>query len=58
MSMHEIEDLVFESVLVLDEHYRPDDARVRDWLVALYAFQDGFDCSHTKGRVLDILIRQ
>ncbi|MFF5082094.1 hypothetical protein ACFY36_34025 [Actinoplanes sp. NPDC000266] len=58
MSMHEIEDLVHLSVVALDRHHPAEDGRVRDWLVALYEFQRGFDCSHTQGRVEDILIRR
>ncbi|XVV12560.1 hypothetical protein ACQP2X_48575 [Actinoplanes sp. CA-131856] len=58
MSMHEIEDLVHLSVMALDRHHPAGDGRVRDWLVALYEFQRGFDCSHTQGRVEDILIRR
>ncbi|GHJ48208.1 hypothetical protein Cs7R123_55500 [Catellatospora sp. TT07R-123] len=58
MSMHDIEDLVFESVLLLDARHPGEDDRLRDWVTALYAFQDRFDCSHTKGRVLDILLRR
>ncbi|SNY03795.1 hypothetical protein [Paractinoplanes atraurantiacus] len=58
MSMHEIEDLVHLSVVALDRHYPAEDGRVRDWLVALYEFQRRFDCSHTQGRVEEILIRR
>ncbi|MFC7245062.1 hypothetical protein ACFQO7_21515 [Catellatospora aurea] len=58
MSMHDIEDLVAESVVVLDARHAADDDRLRDWFTALYAFQAGFDCSHTQGRVLDILLRR
>lgn len=56
--MHEIEDLVFESVLLLDKHHPADDGRPRDWFVALYRFQFTFDCSITQGRVRDILLRR
>ncbi|WP_230686308.1 hypothetical protein [Catellatospora vulcania] len=58
MSMHDIEDLVSASVVVLDARHAEDDDRVRDWFTALYAFQARFDCSHTQGRVLDILLRR
>ncbi|WP_433795598.1 hypothetical protein [Actinoplanes sp. CA-252034] len=58
MSMHVIEDMVQGAVEVLDRHLPADDERVRDWLVALYAFQDGYDCSLTQHRVLDILLRR
>ncbi|GAA1409949.1 hypothetical protein ACFQZ4_03855 [Catellatospora coxensis] len=58
MSMHDIEDLVSASVVVLDARHAEDDGRLRDWFTALYAFQAGFDCSHTQGRVLDILLRR
>lgn len=56
--MHEIEDLVFESVLLLDKHHPADDGRLRDWFVSLYEFQFTFDCSITQGRVRDILLRR
>ncbi|WP_436536574.1 hypothetical protein [Actinoplanes sp. HUAS TT8] len=58
MSMHEIEDLVFESVVLLDRHHPAGDDRLRDWFVALYDFQFTFDCSITQGRVRDILLRR
>ncbi len=58
VSMHEIEDLVFESVLLLDKHHPAGDRRLRDWFVALYEFQFTFDCSITQGRVRDILLRR
>ncbi|GAB7051583.1 hypothetical protein [Catenuloplanes indicus] len=57
MSEHLIEDLVEDSVRTLDRHHAEDDDRVRDWLVALYAFQRTHDCSLTQGRVLDVLLR-
>ncbi|WP_323451568.1 hypothetical protein [Streptomyces yaizuensis] len=56
--MHEIEDLVADSVRVLDGHAEPDDPRVRDWFAALYGFQSGYDCSFTHFRVMDILLRR
>ncbi|MGW1280970.1 hypothetical protein ACWD4V_28980 [Streptomyces tsukubensis] len=58
MSLHEIEDLVADSVRVLDGHTAPDDPGVRDWFTALYGFQVGYDCSFTHFRVLDILLRR
>ncbi|WP_432994167.1 hypothetical protein [Dactylosporangium sp. CA-233914] len=58
MSMHEIEDLVHLSVLALDAHHAEDDDRLRDWFPVLYDFQRGYDCSHTMGRVEDILLRR
>ncbi|KUF15052.1 hypothetical protein [Streptomyces silvensis] len=58
MSMHEIEDLVADSVRVLDSHAAPDDPRVRGWFAALYDFQSGYDCSFTHFRVLDALMRR
>ena len=54
MSQHELEDTVADSVRVLHEHHHGDDHR--DLFVALYAFQAGFDCGFTHGRVLDILV--
>ncbi|MER6913584.1 hypothetical protein ABT354_18100 [Streptomyces sp. NPDC000594] len=58
MSLHEIEDLVAESVRVLDARTGPDDPRVRGWFAALYTFQSGYDCSFTHFRVMDILLRR
>ncbi|MFJ4688782.1 hypothetical protein [Streptomyces sp. NPDC088789] len=58
MSMHEIEDLVADSVRVLDLHTPSDDARVRDWFAVLYGFQGRYDCSFTHFRVMDILLRR
>jgi hypothetical protein len=57
MSMHEIEDLVHASILVLDKASGDDD-RLRDWFVRLYEFQNTYDCSWTMGRVEEILIRR
>ncbi|MEU8658230.1 hypothetical protein [Actinoplanes philippinensis] len=42
MSMHAIEDMAQGAVEVLDRHFPADDQRVRDWIVALSAFQDGY----------------
>lgn len=58
MSEHEIEDLVADSVRVLDGRSAPDDPRVRDWFAALYRFQNGHDCSFTHFRVMDALLRR
>ncbi|MCM2389730.1 hypothetical protein [Streptomyces albipurpureus] len=58
MSMHEIEDLVADSVRVLDAHTASDDPRVRDWFAVLYDFQRGYDCSFTHFRVMDVLLRR
>ncbi|MEO3973629.1 hypothetical protein [Streptomyces sp. CAU 1734] len=58
MSAHEIEDLVADSIRVLDDHTEPDDPRVRDWFAALYGFQSVYDCSFTHFRVMDILLRR
>ncbi|WP_433606075.1 hypothetical protein ACQP2P_29085 [Dactylosporangium sp. CA-139114] len=54
MSEHDIEDLVHASILILDRIRHP---RLRDWCTTLYAFQRTHDCSHTMGRVEDILLR-
>ncbi|MEU7872213.1 hypothetical protein [Dactylosporangium sp. NPDC049140] len=54
MSEHDIEDLVCDSILILDRSGHP---RLRDHCTALYGFQRGRDCSHTMGRVEDILLR-
>ncbi|WP_216588394.1 hypothetical protein [Streptomyces brasiliscabiei] len=58
MSEHVIEDLVADSIRLLDRHAPADDPRVRDWIARLYDFQDGFDCSFTRFRVRDILLRR
>lgn len=56
MSEHLIEDLVADTVLLLDAHAPAGDPRPRDWFAALYRFQDGFDCSFTRFRVMDALL--
>ncbi|MFE7131199.1 hypothetical protein ACFVIM_10100 [Streptomyces sp. NPDC057638] len=58
MSQHEIEDLVADSIRILDAHTAPDDPRVRGWFAALYRFQGGYDCSFTHFRVMDVLLRR
>lgn len=59
MSDHEVEDLVEQSIRALDScHPAADDVRVRDWIGALYRFQDRFDCSFTRFRVREILLRR
>ncbi|MER5966405.1 hypothetical protein [Streptomyces sp. NPDC002057] len=58
MSDHVIEDLIADSVRVLDRHSGSDDPRVRDRIGALYGFESGFDCSFTRFRVMDILLRR
>ncbi|EGX61536.1 hypothetical protein SZN_02332 [Streptomyces zinciresistens K42] len=58
MSEHVIEDLVADSVGVLDAYAGVGDPRVRDWLAVLYGFESAFDCSFTRFRVLDVLLRR
>ncbi|MEU0986100.1 hypothetical protein [Streptomyces sp. NPDC005953] len=58
MSLHDIEDLVADSVRLLDVHTEPGDPRVRDWFAMLYDFQNGYDCSFTHFRVMDALLRR
>ncbi|ANZ41369.1 hypothetical protein BBK82_40830 [Lentzea guizhouensis] len=58
MSEHLIEDLVADSVVVLDGHAGEGDPRVRDWFAALYDFESGHDCSFTRFRVMDVLLRR
>lgn len=58
MSEHLIEDLVADSILVLDGHAEAGDPRVRDWFAVLYGFESGFDCSFTRFRVMDVLLRR
>ncbi|MGW1927903.1 hypothetical protein [Streptomyces sp. NPDC001919] len=57
MSEHVIEDLVADSVRVLDRHGPGDESRLRDQIAVLYHFESGFDCSFTKFRVMDVLLR-
>ncbi|TXS12181.1 hypothetical protein EAO70_27995 [Streptomyces sp. adm13(2018)] len=57
MSDHLIEDLVADSVRVLDQHGQGDDSGLRDQIAVLYAFERGYDCSFTKFRVMDTLLR-
>ncbi|WP_020551533.1 hypothetical protein [Embleya scabrispora] len=56
--MHEIEDLVEDSIRILHAHHGPDEPRLREWFAVLYGFQDRFDCSFTHFRVMDILVRR
>ncbi|MET8981097.1 hypothetical protein ABZX85_36430 [Streptomyces sp. NPDC004539] len=58
MSEHVIEDLVADSVRVLDGHAEAGDPSVRDWFAVLYDFESGYDCSFTRFRVMDILLRR
>lgn len=58
MSDHLIEDLVADSIRILDGHAEAGNPRVRDWYAALYRFQSEFDCSFTHFRVMDILLRR
>ena len=58
MSDHDVEDLVEASILALDACHPADDTRVRGWIGALYRVQNGFDCSDTRSRVLDVLLRR
>lgn len=58
MSMHDIEDLVSTSVVLLDAAHPARDDRLRGFFTALYAFQARFDCSFTQGRVLEVLLRR
>jgi hypothetical protein len=58
MSMHEIEDLIEDSIRILDVHQPPHDPRARAWFATLYGFQSCFDCSFIHLRVLDILLRR
>ncbi|NEB03552.1 hypothetical protein [Streptomyces sp. SID13726] len=58
MSDHQIEDLIADSIRLLDSHAEAGDPCVRGWYAALYHFQSGFDCSFTHFRVMDILLRR
>ncbi|WP_331772789.1 hypothetical protein OG948_55955 (plasmid) [Embleya sp. NBC_00888] len=58
MSEHLVEDLVADSVRVLDGHAEAGDPRVRDWFAVLYDFESRHDCSFTRFRVMDILLRR
>ncbi|MFD9244812.1 hypothetical protein ACFV0D_23330 [Streptomyces sp. NPDC059556] len=57
MSDHAIEDLVADSVRVLDRHSGGEDRRLRDRIAVLYGFQDRYDCSFTRFRVMNTLLR-
>lgn len=57
MSMHDIEDAVADAIAVLDAHDPPTGRCLRDHFAVLYRFQDGFDCSFTHFRVMDVLLR-
>lgn len=56
MSMHEIEDLVEQSIRAIDKSAMEKSAK-RDTYFSLYNFQGQFDCSYTNFRVADILIK-
>ncbi|MEU8896327.1 hypothetical protein [Nocardia sp. NPDC048505] len=56
MSMHVIEDLVEGSIRVLHAVAPAPDGGVRDRIAVLYDFQDGYDCSFTHFRVMEILL--
>ncbi|MFF6980011.1 hypothetical protein ACFZAV_20225 [Streptomyces sp. NPDC008343] len=58
MSDHWVEDLVEQSIRLLDSRHPVDDRRVRDWIGVLYRVQDQYDCSFTHFRVMDILLRR
>ncbi|WP_416966682.1 hypothetical protein [Streptomyces sp. 4F14] len=58
MSDHWVEDLVEQSVRLLDSRYPADDLQVRCWIGALYRVQAQHDCSFTHLRVMDILLRR
>ncbi|MFJ5138894.1 hypothetical protein [Streptomyces sp. NPDC088707] len=57
MSEHIIEDLVADSVRVLDRHSRVEDSRLRDKIAVLYDFESRHDVSFTRFRVMDTLLR-
>ncbi|MFE5976215.1 hypothetical protein ACFQ64_29120 [Streptomyces sp. NPDC056460] len=57
MSDHVIEDLVADSVRVLDRHSGGEDPRLRDKIAVLYGFQSRYDCSFTRFRVMNISLR-
>jgi hypothetical protein len=57
MSQHEIEDLIERSVNVLDKQPL-DEVLLRDLIVNLFRYQNGFDCSDTHGRVRAVLLRR
>ena len=55
MSMHEIEGLVEDSVLLVSKSTKPQGVK-RDILYNLYRFQEMFDTSYTHFRVIAILL--
>ncbi|GAB2829314.1 hypothetical protein GCM10022221_29780 [Actinocorallia aurea] len=58
MSVHEIEDGVADSIRLLDSAFPADDPRVRSWIAALYRFEEDWDCSFTRFRLMDVLLRR
>ncbi|PTL79602.1 hypothetical protein [Vitiosangium sp. GDMCC 1.1324] len=56
MSMHEIEDMVEGAVRVLDKRAAADDLAPRSQFARLFQFQEGYDCSFTHFRVMDLLL--
>ncbi|MCH5670636.1 hypothetical protein [Streptomyces gilvus] len=58
MSDHRVEDLVEQSIRLVDSRHPADGLRVRDWIGVLFHVQDQYDCSFTHFRVMDILLRR
>lgn len=58
MAWHVLDDLVWDSVRLLDAHHPADDDRVRDWVARLYGFQQRHDGSVTYFRDIDVLLRR
>ncbi|MGW4371120.1 hypothetical protein ACWEKT_36305 [Nocardia takedensis] len=56
MSLHAIEDVVEWSIRALHARYPDEDPSVRDAIAALYAFQNGYDCSFTHFRLMEVLL--
>ncbi|MDX6742198.1 hypothetical protein [Actinocorallia sp. A-T 12471] len=58
MSLHEIEDAVEDSIRLLDAARPTGDPGPRAWIAALYRYQDAHDCSFTRFRLMDVLLRR
>ncbi|GAA1534218.1 hypothetical protein GCM10009827_060440 [Dactylosporangium maewongense] len=52
------DDMVWDSVRLLDAHHRADDDRPRDWFAVLLAFGRQFDGAVTHFRDIDLLRRR
>lgn len=56
MAQHAIEDLIEETVYLIDKADAPDQQK-REWLASLYSVQSLYDTGYTHFRVIDILLK-